>query len=141
MTTITQIATTIDDLVQREFGNHFEMEARLYATDPDGAWMIAQSQDPYDMFCGDSAVAIPRGTTAIGFVCTGWAAPVVDTIMPPSMSPNRIRIRITVAYNGADWTSIMRREGESTPDIMEEAGFGALADAIERWWSDAEIGF
>lgn len=139
MTTITQIASTIDELVHRELGDLFDMDARLYVTDPDGAWMIGQSHDPYEMFDGDTAVTRPRGATAVGFVCTGWAAPTTD--MPPSQSPARIRVRITVAYNGSEWTTVMRREGENTPDIMEEAGVGMLADAIEFWWAEAEVAF
>jgi len=144
MTTITQIASTIDELVHRELGdNQFDMYSRLYVTDPDGAWMIGQSHDPYDMFDGDTAVTRPRGATAVGFVCTGWAAPITDTPTdtPPSQSPDRIRVRITVAYNGSEWTTVMRREGENTPDIMEEAGAGPLADAIEFWWAEAEVAF
>lgn len=139
MTTITQIASTIDELVHRELGDIFDMDARLYVTDPDGAWMIGQSDDPYELFYGDTAVSIPRGATAMGFVCTGWAAPTSD--VAPSQSPLRVRVRITVAYNGSEWTTVMRREGESTPDIMEEAGAGALAEAIEGWWDGADIGF
>lgn len=141
MTTITQIASTIDELVHRELGDIFDMDARLYVTDPDGAWMIGESHDPYELFYGDTAVSIPRGATAMGFVCTGWGAPISDGFTPPSQSPNRVRIRITVAYDGFDWTSIMRREGENTPDIMEDAGVGRLADAIEEWWGNAEVGF
>ena len=142
MPTITQIATTIDELVQHELEHPFEMDARLYATDPDGAWLIGESDNPYDLLVGDSSVARPRSLTAIGFVCTGWAAPLANSeSVAPSQHPERIRVRITVAYNGSEWTTVMRKEGDSQPEVMDDQGTGALADAIESWWQDAEVIF
>jgi hypothetical protein len=137
MTTISNIASTIDDLVHRELGQAFDMSARLYATDPDGAWLIGSADDPYDLFDATR----PRGTTAVGFVCTGWAAPTDDGDTPPSQNPERVRIRITVAYNGSEWTTIMRRQDTDETMVMEEAGVGRLADAIANWWDEAEVIF
>jgi len=136
MTTISQIAKTIDALVQRELDDPFEMEPRLYGCHPDGAYLMNTDPDPYDLLWSCKK---PEKVTAVAMVVTGWAAPIDESdeyLDRPSHSPDRIRVRMVVCIGLDGFATVMRRADQ--PDDIEDLtdeGEGVLRDALEAWWS------
>ena len=136
MTTVTQIAKTIDEIVANTPSNDpFSMEATLFGCDDDGAYILASGRDPYEVLCDTPK---PSKITAMAFVVTGWASPLNengDDVLP-SQHPDRIRIRLVTAVGYDGFATVMRRADQ--PDEvndMGEEGTGALRDALEAWWA------
>jgi hypothetical protein len=132
MTNITAIAKTIDELVHRTADDKFEMDAKLYGCDPDGAYLLGESPNPYDLL---ECIDRPEQLDAVALVVTGYAAPEGSTT-PPREHPERIRVRLVVCKNIDGFSNIMRRE--NTPDEVEDlggGGVGVMRDAMEAWWA------
>jgi hypothetical protein len=132
MTNITAIAKTIDELVHRTADDKFEMDAKLYGCDPDGAYLLGESPNPYDLL---ECIDRPEQLDAVALVVTGYAAPEGGTT-PPREHPERIRVRLVVCKNIDGFSNIMRRE--DTPDEVEDlgdGGVGVMRDAMEAWWA------
>ncbi len=133
MTTITQIAKTVDEIVHRTAPDKFGMEATLFGCDDDGAYLLGVNGDPYQLLWTSNR---PDHIKAIALVVTGWASPTDGEDIAPSKHPERVRIRLVVC-NGIDgFSTVMRRA--DTPDeaeVMGDEGTGSLRDAMEAWWS------
>jgi hypothetical protein len=132
MTTVTAIAKTIDELVHRTADDKFQMDARLYGCDPDGAYLLGESPNPYDLL---ECIDRPEQLDAVALVVTGYASPEGDDI-PPSQHPERMRIRLVVCKGIDGFSNIMRNE--ANPDEVKDlgdGGVGVMRDAIEEWWA------
>jgi hypothetical protein len=135
-TTIDKVATTVDELVHRTADDQFEMKARLYGCDPDGAYILGEGDDPYDLLWVTDK---PENIDAMALVVTGWASPYngedKDNMVAPSKHPERIRIRLVTCLGYEGFATIMRRadKPEEVTNMGDE-GEGALRDALEAWW-------
>jgi hypothetical protein len=132
MSNVTAIAKTVDELVHRTADDKFEMDAKLYGCDPDGAYLLGESTNPYDLL---ECIDRPENLDAVALVVTGYAAPEGSTA-PPSQHSERIRIRLVVCKSIDGFSNIMRRE--NTPDEVEDlggGGVGVMRDAVEAWWA------
>lgn len=133
MTSITQIAKTIDELVQRELDDPFQTEPRLYGCDHDGAYLLNTNGDPYDLLWTSKK---PETATAVAMVVTGYASPICDENERPSQHPDRIRIRLVVCIGLDGFATIMRRADKPhEPEDMGDEGQGSMRDALEAWWA------
>ena len=132
MTTITAIAKTIDELVHRTADDKFQMDARLYGCDHDGAYLLGEAPNPYDLL---DFINRPEQLDAVALVVTGYASPQGDDI-PPSQHPKRMRVRLVVCKGIDGFSNIMRNE--ATPDEVKDlgdGGVGVMRDALEEWWA------
>jgi hypothetical protein len=135
MTTITAIAKTVDELVHRTIDDPFDVFPRIYACDPDGAYILGEDTNPYELLW---KTAKPENLTAMALVVTGWASPHKageDSDVAPSKHPERVRVRIVTCVGMDGFATIMRRANE--PDEAEDlgdGGEGAIRDAMEAWW-------
>ena len=132
MTTVTAIAKTVDELVHRTAADKFQMDARLYGCDPDGAYLLGEAPNPYDLL---DYINRPEHLDAVALVVTGYASPEGDNI-PPSQHPERMRIRLVVCKGIDGFSNIMRNE--ANPDEVKDlgdGGVGVMRDAVEAWWA------
>ena len=129
--TIEKIARTIDERVEQEWDENpiglLESSHRLYGAHADGLSLLASADDPYDLFDKPR----PSGLVGAGVVTVGWATPINSDGEPTG---ERCRVRLVACYNGEDWAVIMRLAGQDEPQVMTDAGEGALADTIGLWW-------
>ncbi len=135
MTTLTQIAKTVEEIVHRTAPDKFGMEATLLGCDDDGAYLLGVNGDPYELLWTSNR---PDHIKAIALVVTGWASPFKENEgnVPPSQHPDRIRIRMVVCKGIDGFSTVMRRADQ--PDEVEDMGDegqGSLRDAMEAWWA------
>lgn len=135
-TTIDKIATTVDELVHRTADDPFQMEARLYGCDPDGAYLLGENSDAYALLWGTNK---PENIDAMALVVTGWASPYKgkdkDNMVAPSKHPERIRIRLVTCVGHEGFATVMRRaDNPDEAESMGNDGEGALRNALEAWW-------
>ena len=105
MSNVTAIAKTVDELVHRTADDKFEMDAKLYGCDPDGAYLLGESTNPYDLL---ECIDRPENLDAVALVVTGYAAPEGSTA-PPIQHSERISIRLVVCKSIDGFSKIMRR--------------------------------
>ena len=135
MTTITQIAKTVDEIVHRTAPDKFGMEATLFGCDDDGAYLLGVDNNPYELLWGSKR---PDHIKAIALVVTGWASPYKDDSdnVLPSQHPERIRIRMVVCKGIDGFSTILRRADQpDEAEDMGDEGMGSLRDAMEAWWA------
>lgn len=107
---------------------------------PFSAWETTRYEDPYqEDLWEDVAFHLSNGRTA-ALVVTGWAAPLMDDGLPdgpPSVSPDRRRVRVMSLLAASGVTSIIRFEDtdETLVDASEDLG-GPLAERFQ--WARAE---
>jgi hypothetical protein len=135
MTTITQLAKAVDEIVHRTAPDKFGMEATLFGCDDAGAHLLGVNGDPYELLWASNRT---DNIKAIALVVTGWASPIEDdgNDVPPSKHPERVRIRLVVCKGIDGFSTVMRRA--DTPDEVQDMGdegTGSLRDAMEAWWS------
>lgn len=132
MTTIEQIARTIDRNIDREWDENpialFESSHRLYGAHADGLSLLATADDPYELLANPR----PNDLVGAGIVTVGWATPMNDT---GDVTGEPQRVRLVACYNGNEWAIIMRLAGEEgEPEVISNAGEGTFPEAISLWW-------
>lgn len=137
MPTIDQIARTIDELVHNSALDPFEIDARLYVCDIDGAYLLSQGDNPYQLL---EETEKPDNITAMALVVCGYACPhdPSNEKQRPSEHPDRERIRLVTCFDSSGSVkSIMRRadKADQVEDLGSE-GEGQLRYALEDWWEE-----
>lgn len=140
MTTHRQALEFMDSFLESKSIGYHQPEAQAYAilTTADGldVQLLQSDKDVYDLLDTTVVADALRLTDFVAVVTCGWAVSMEDSDdnLPPSKSPNRIRVRLCVITDkNSKQSSVMRIEGRDEA-MFDEKGkaHGALADAVKR---------
>ena len=139
MTTHRQALEFMDSFLESKSIGYHQSEAQAYAilTTADGldVQLLQSDKDVYDLLDTTVVADALRLTDFVAVVTCGWAVNITesDDNLPPSKSPNRIRVRLCVITDkNSKQGSVMRIEGEGEAMFDEGKAHGALADAVKR---------
>jgi hypothetical protein len=136
MTTHRQALEFMDSFLESKGSGYNLPEAQAYAvlTTAEGldVQLLQSDKDVYDLLDTTVIADALRITDFVALVTCGWATKIDDNL-PPSKSPNRVRVRLVVITDkNSKQGSVMRIEGEGEAMFDEGQAHGSLADALRR---------
>ena len=143
-----QVALQLEDTLNSELG-FSESKAILMGLsniNTTSSWQVASRHgDVYRLLSSPEALLTAKFNDAIAVVTCGWASPTDDLDVPPSLHPNRRRVRLCiVADNATRRVSVLRFEDAQHDNdaivVEENEATGDLADAVSNLFTQAKDG-